>query len=88
MKIKAANILKVVDIDHLSISEKTLSFFQNEAQATYMDTKLKEHIYNAEDVFDEYQEDENSDSEVLSELEVLLGLVNKHQAGYIRIVYN
>lgn len=87
-KITASNVLKIVDVEHSQIKSDTLDFLRNETEPTYRDQVMKEHIYNMENIFEEYQEQPDGSPEVLAELEQLQKLCTKKNAGYVRIVFS
>lgn len=84
-KIKAHNVLKIVDVFHTSLTSNTIAFLNEQTDPTYKDQVLNEHIYNIADISEEYDgEDEN----ILTDFTELQSLVNKTDSGYIRIVYS
>lgn len=87
-KITIDSILKVVDIMHSQLEPGTLEYFKKEAQETYTDRILREHIYNVQSLYDELTDIPESDIDILNDLESIIVLLNKRNAEYLRIIYN
>jgi hypothetical protein len=86
LNIKPENILKVADILHTNIPAKTLAFIEHEAESTYEDKRLKEHIYNIGDILEDEQIDEIP-ADIENDLNQIQILCNQYDCGYFRIVY-
>lgn len=80
---KAANILKVVDIHPSELSKPFTKWLSEEMEPTYRDAKMKEHLYNPDD----FQEEIDVPLELIGEAIGIKKLCRIHEAGYFRIIY-
>lgn len=87
-KIKSCNILRIVDVETTQLSESTLKFFREEAQATWKDQNFNENIFNVSSILDDYRENEDADENILTELGKIEKLITAKNAAYLRIVFN
>lgn len=87
-KIKADNVLRVVDIHHTQLSSGLIQYLKQEAQETYTDRILNEHIYDIDNIFDCYREDLDFDQDILNEMERLMNLQHIKKAGYTRVIFS
>ncbi len=83
---KIDSVLKVADIQSHQLSPSLVKYLKEDVQETYTDRVLNEHIYNIEDVHNEYGEKEDCDPDVLGELETILKICNRYKAAYFRII--
>lgn len=89
---KASNLLKVVDIEPLDLTEDFIQWLNKEFTPTYKDTELSaEHIYSIGLIIDNQADGNNNGyacpagfMEILKEIEALC---NSHDSGYFRIIY-
>jgi len=87
-QITAANVFKVVDVEHSQLTDEAKKYFQFEAAETYRDQILKEHIYSIENLLDDYEEGEDESGEILQQLECIKKICTKKSAGYVRIIFS
>ncbi len=80
---------KVADIAPTDITEASLNLLKDLGM-TYRDNRLKEHIFNVQDVL-EYFADENKGEditdEIIAELEALAAALDEVDACYVRVIY-
>jgi hypothetical protein len=88
LKIKADNVLRIVDVHHNQLSSGLIQYLKQECQETYTDRVLNEHIYNMDDIFYEYREQTDYDRDILNEMESLIVLQHRKKAGYTRVIFN
>lgn len=84
-KLKAENILKVVDIYIGDLSKETVDQIKERVEPTYLDTNssLSEHLYSPESL--EQQLFPNKDA-VMVDQQAIITLCTQRDAGYFRIV--
>lgn len=82
------NILSIADINHRQIKPELLKYLETEAQPTYRDQVLKEHIYNIADLPEELQEAGKVNSLLLEQAEEMIKVLGRKRCSYLRIVYN
>lgn len=84
---EVADILKVIDIRRSEISDITFEFLSSNPIA-YSDNLLNEDMYNVSSIVDSIREKEiyTPSLAVQAELNIMVRLCEKHDAGYIRII--
>jgi hypothetical protein len=85
--IQIENILKVLDIPSGDVDQGLIDWLE-EHHAPYLDTHhLAEHLCDAPNAFDEYEEDQNELTDLqLEQLEQLHKLCADNDAGYVRFI--
>lgn len=82
---KAANILKVVDIESTEFFPEFLKWLSEEIEPTYRDQEFKEHLYNIDTILENQAEGETFAPMIQSQLSEIQVLTRAADAGYFRI---
>lgn len=91
-KIKAVNVLKVLDVNKSDISENTIKYlYDNFITYKDEDADLNEHLVNINDAFEDDQPFERYLVEeevtlIKGEIETLQKLAEKQDCGYVRFI--
>lgn len=82
--VKIEDVWRIGDIHHTNLSPESLEALKDHS-ATWQDMRLKEDIYNVNDLVDD--PDPDIDPVVLKELTKINAALNRKRCGYLRIVY-
>jgi len=87
-KFNIHNVMKVADLDPESVSAGLVKLIKEEG-LVYEDHKLREHLYDVNDIFEKLDSQyiENVSDEVIEELQSLVKLLGKKDCAYIRLVF-